>query len=316
MVRHLALFNEKPYKSCLINGMVLGTDGREMHKSLGNYVASSEVLSKYGADATRQWAAGGGATGSDVPFRWPDVEYGWRFLIKLWNASGFVSNLLKDYAPNAGEAPVLQPLDRWILSKTEKLTERVTNALEKRLFNMALEETRNFTWHVFCDSYLEAVKDRLYKPEIYGQEKMKAAQHTLYTILYRILQLLSPMTPHLTEEIYQIMYSDEKRHKSIHLTPWPNVNKENIDDEAEKLGDIIVAVITEVRREKAEKHLSLNTQIKKLTFYTSEKGLAEMITRGQEDIVGTCKATSVTVLPKKGEGREIKDYNIHFTSEY
>ncbi|MGC9345393.1 MAG: valine--tRNA ligase, partial [Candidatus Bathyarchaeales archaeon] len=97
MVRHLALFNEKPYKSCLINGMVLGTDGRAMHKSLGNYVASQEVLSKYGADATRQWAAGGGATGSNIPFRWPDVEYGKRFLVKLWNAARFVSNQLKDY---------------------------------------------------------------------------------------------------------------------------------------------------------------------------------------------------------------------------
>jgi valyl-tRNA synthetase len=129
MVRHLALFDEKPYKSCLINGMVLGTDGREMHKSLGNYVSSLEVLSKYGADAVRQWAAGGGATGSDIAFRWPDAEYGWRFLIKLWNASSFVSNLLKDYVSAENSRPTLQPLDKWILSKTERLTEKVTDAL-------------------------------------------------------------------------------------------------------------------------------------------------------------------------------------------
>jgi valyl-tRNA synthetase len=68
MVRHLALFNETPYKSCLINGMVLGSDGRKMSKSLKNYVAAPEVLGKFGADATRQWAAGGGTTGSDIPF--------------------------------------------------------------------------------------------------------------------------------------------------------------------------------------------------------------------------------------------------------
>jgi valyl-tRNA synthetase len=83
MVRHLALFGEKPYKSVLINGMVLGQDGRKMSKSLKNYAAAPEALGKYGADAIRQWAAGGGATGSDIPYRVQDVEYGKRFLVKM-----------------------------------------------------------------------------------------------------------------------------------------------------------------------------------------------------------------------------------------
>jgi valyl-tRNA synthetase len=317
MVRHLALFGEKPYKSCLINGMVLGTDGREMHKSLGNYVASLEVLDKYGADATRQWAAGGGATGSDIPFRWPDVEYGWRFLIKLWNASSFVSMLLKDYEPDEKAEFDLQPLDRWILSKAERLTERVTDAFDNCQFNIAMEETRNFAWHVFCDCYIEAVKDRLYKPEIYGKAKQKAAQHTLYTVLYRILQLLAPLTPHVTEEIYQTLYAKDKGCKSIHVSPWPKVEKRLLSEVAEKSGDLVIAVITEVRREKAEKHLPLNTQIKKLTVFAGDKALAESLMESNEDVAGTCKAASVEVLPKKGEGREVKPYaGVSFVAEY
>jgi valyl-tRNA synthetase len=316
MVRHLALFNERPYKSCLINGMVLGSDGREMHKSLGNYVASQDVLSKYGADATRQWAAGGGATGSDILFRWPDVEYGWRFLIKLWNASCFVGNLLKDFAPTENPESTPQPLDMWILSKAEKLTEKVTDALEKCQFNIALEETRNFTWHVFCDCYIEAVKDRLYKPEIYGQEKRRAAQYTLYTVLHRILQLLAPVIPHVTEEIFQIMYAEEKGYKSLHLSPWPSFDKKRIDEEAEKRGDLIMAVITEARKEKAEKHLPLNTQIRKLTIYAGEEDAAEIVAQGREDISGTIKAANIEILSRKGEGRAINPYNIHFIAEY
>ncbi len=114
MVRHLALFDETPFRSVLINGMVLGQDGRKMSKSLKNYVAAPEALNKYGADAIRQWAAGGGATGSDIPYRVQDVEYGRRFLVKLWNASGFASKLLSDYQPNS-ETPMdlqlLGPLD-------------------------------------------------------------------------------------------------------------------------------------------------------------------------------------------------------------
>ncbi|MEJ2127048.1 MAG: class I tRNA ligase family protein, partial [Candidatus Bathyarchaeota archaeon] len=98
-------------------------DGRKMSKSLKNYVAAPEVLGKYGSDATRQWAAGGGATGSDIPFRWPDVEYGRRFLVKLWNVSKFAIKLLGDYVPSQTVELELQPLDKWILSKAEKLTQ-------------------------------------------------------------------------------------------------------------------------------------------------------------------------------------------------
>jgi len=97
MVRHLALFEETAYESALINGMVFGSDGRMMSKSLGNYVATPEVFSKYGADAPRQWAAAGGSTGTDIPFRWEDVEYGWRFMRKLWNACRFTGMRLQDY---------------------------------------------------------------------------------------------------------------------------------------------------------------------------------------------------------------------------
>ncbi len=317
MVRHLALFNEKPYKSCLINGMVLGADGRKMSKSLKNYVATPEVLEKYGADAARQWAAGGGATGSDIPFRWPDVEYGWRFLIKLWNAARFVGNQLRDYKPEVKAEYALQPLDKWILCRAEKLTKKVTEALEKCQFNIAMEEIRSFTWHIFCDCYIEAVKDRLYRPELYGEEKRKAVQYTLYAVLYRILQLLAPIVPHMTEEIYQIMYAEDKGCKSIHLSPWPTPNEKLIDEEAEKRGDLITAVITEVRREKAEKHMPLNTQIKKLTVYAGEKSTAEIITQGKEDIAGTCKAAKIEVIAETGEGREVKPYgNIRFIAEY
>jgi valyl-tRNA synthetase len=316
MVRHLALFNEKPYKSCLINGMVLGSDGREMHKSLGNYVASKDVLAKYGADATRQWAAGGGATGSDIPFRWPDVEYGWRFLIKLWNASGFVSKLLEDFLFDDKVEYSLQLLDKWILSKYMNLTKKVSDALEKCQFNLATEELRNFTWHIFCDSYLEAAKDRLYNPNVYGEQKRKAAQYALYRVLEGVLKLLAPIIPHLTEEIYQTLYGNEKNSKSIHASNWPIIDEKLCDEEAEKKGDLLVAVIAEIRREKAEKHLPLNAKISKLTIYTPEEDAAKILMEGKEDIAGTSKAADIQVLIEKGKGRQVRPYEIRFTAEY
>jgi valyl-tRNA synthetase len=317
MVRHLALFGETPYKSCLINGMVLGSDGRKMSKSLKNYVAAPEVLGKYGSDATRQWAAGGGATGSDIPFRWPDVEYGRRFLVKLWNVSKFAIKLLEGYAPSETGEFELQTLDKWVLSKAEKLTQKVTDAMEKCQFNIAAEEIRNFTWHTLCDCYVEAVKDRLYRPETHGEAKKAAAQHALYEVLYRVLQLLSPVTPHLTEEIYQAMYADSKGYKSLQLSHWPEFNQTFADDQAEEHGDLIIAVISEVRREKAEKRLPLNTQIKKLTVYAGDQKAAEIIKEGKVDIAGTGKVSNLEVLAEKGGGRALSEYSeVTFTAEY
>ena len=172
MVRHLALFNQRPYDSVLINGMVLGQDGRKMSKSLKNYAAAPEALDKYGADAVRQWAAGGGATGSDIPYRVQDVEYGRRFLVKMWNVSSFAIKLLDGYQSIKDPSTLeLQPLDKWILSKTEQATKKVTEAMEKYQWNIAVEEIRNFAWHVFCDCYIEAAKDRLYRGDVYGETK-------------------------------------------------------------------------------------------------------------------------------------------------
>ena len=310
MVRHLALFDERPFNSVLINGMVLGSDGRKMSKSLKNYAAAPEVLSKHGADATRQWAAGGGATGSDIPYRAQDVEYGRRFLVKLWNVAGFASSLLADYDPKANAKVDLQLFDKWILSKTENLTKKVTEAFEKCQFNIAVEEIRNFTWHVFCDYYIESVKDRLYCQEKKSAAKRRAAQRTLYEILYKILQLLAPITPHLTEEIYQKMYAEDKGFKSLQITLWPKVDNTLIDKTIEDEGDKVMALIENVRRKKAAQKLPLNIPILSLEVYAGTQTSADLIISSKEDIAGTLKVAidDFTVIPKAGQGQEVPQF--------
>jgi len=315
MVRNLALFNEKPYKSCLINGMVLGNDGTKMSKSKGNYTAAPEILGKFGADATRQWAANGGATGSDIPFRQPDVEYGWRFQRKLWNAARFTSLLLEDYKPV--KKPRLELLDKWLLSRLEKTVKKVTDAFENCQFNVAIEDTRNFTWHEFCDHYIEAAKDRLYRPQEHGAESRKAAQYTLYVALYKILQLLAPVMPHTVEEIYQTMYADTIKAASIHVTSWPTYNESMIDEDAEKYGAITVALISQIRREKSENKKPLNTPIKTLKIYVETQETAKLLNQAKKDISGACKAEKIEITTEKHEGREIQGYpSIRYAAEY
>ena len=317
MVRHLALFDERPFNSVLINGMVLGADGRKMSKSLKNYAAAPEVLNKNGADATRQWAAGGGATGSDIPYRAQDVEYGRRFLVKLWNASGFTASLLADYKPADVKNLELQPLDKWILSKAENLTKKVTEEYEKCQFNVAVEDVRNFTWHVLCDYYVEAVKDRLYNPDLQGQTQRLAAQHALYEVLYRMLQLLAPVTPHVTEEIYQHMFKADKGFESLQVSPWPKFNPNLVSEEAERNGDLIVAIISEVRHEKAEKKQALNAPMKNLAVYAGTEETAKIVCSAKRDIAGTLKTANFEVLAEKPSGcRQVTPFEVYIKTEY
>ena len=316
MVRHLALFDERPFDSVLINGMVLGADGRKMSKSLKNYAAAPETLDKYGADAVRQWAAGGGATGSDIPYRVQDVEYGRRFLVKLWNVSGFASNLLANYNPKTSAEPDYQLLDRWILSKTENITKKVTDSYERCQFNIAIEDIRNFTWHVLCDYYLEAIKDRLYRSEAYGQTNTAAAQKTLYEVLYRMLQLLAPVMPHMTEEIYQYMYKYDKGFESIQVSEWPKFNASLVDEAAERDGDLVTAVMSEIRRDKAEKKKPLNAPIRNLTVTCKENATAEAIQTSEADIKSTLKIEAMTIQIGAGEGRQVAQYEVIIKPEY
>jgi len=313
MVKHLALFGKAPYKTVLVNGMVRGTDGRMMHKSYGNYVEAGEVLEKYGADALRQWAAAGGVTGYDIPFRWSDIEYGRKFLTKLWNASRLVLANLDDYDPEAHIR--LEPLDRWITSKLESLTQKVTEAFESFQFSVAIDAARNFTWHTFCDQYLEAIKHRLYSREPEDLLSKRAAQQTLAAVLLRVLQLMAPICPHIVESIYQRMRLPQRR-RSLHEVGWPAVNAGLISEAYERDGDLVVAVISAIRRLKSQRGISLKTPIKKLEIYCEDNERI-VIQENSNTIAKTCNVNTLAIgKPSESvEGITIEGYSIRIREE-
>ena len=290
MVKGLALFGKAPYKTLLINGMVRGADGRMMHKSYGNYVEATEAIEKYGADSLRQWAAGGAATGYDLPFNWGDVEYGKKFLTKLWNASRFVSMNIQDYEE---ETVPLELLDRWLLSKLQKLIDDVTKAYETFQFNIALNSIRSFTWHIFCDQYLESIKYRLYSKE--NKESRMASQYALYHTTLNVIKLLASMCPHLTESIYHMIVKDAEA-ESIHETKWPSIKQELIDEEVEREGDLVQALISEVRKIKSEKRISLRKVLREVIVYTKDE-FVKVIERNSEVIQNTCHIEQFKISP-------------------
>ena len=286
LVRSLALFGIAPYKTLLINGMVKGTDGRMMHKSYGNYVVADEAIKKVGADAFRQWAAAGGSTGYDVPFRWNELEYGKKFLTKLWNVTRFIlGNTTETLSPKKPGKPPL--IDRWLLASLQKLTQEVSEAFETFQFNTALEAIRNFTWHVLADDYLEAVKHRL-QPER-DPADLKAAQYCLQEALLTICKLLAPICPHVSEAIYHQLSA--KTTKSIHKESWPEHDR-TVDDASVRNGKLLLELIAHARREKSSKGLSLGSNIKRIVI-TTEPDYLHLLMENEETILRTLKADAI-----------------------
>lgn len=281
-VRTIALTGQKPFSNIIINGMVFGEDGNKMSKSLGNTVAPEAVLEDYGADALRIWAANS-SPGSDVPFAWKDVKHGYKFLRKFWNAFRFISMHIFDVDNEMEVKEDLTLIDKWILSKLNKLVLDVTDAFEKSQFSKTIIPIENFIWHDFCDEYIEAVKYRLYQDDI-SIESKNAAKYTLKTVVETSLKLLAPITPHFSEEVYQ--YFGEG---SIHLNQWPEVNEDLINAETQEKGEILVDLISELRRFKSSSKIPLNASVKTVNIYSLDDELKSDIEEVLDDIAGTLK---------------------------
>ena len=290
VVRGLMLFGKPQFKSALINGMVLGADGRMMHKSYGNYVSLSEVIEKYGADAFRLWVAMAASTGSDVRFRWEGLEYARRFLVKLWNAARFTQMVTADYQ-QPQEVSLRLP-DRWILGLLDQVINRVTEAMERCEFIMAATALTEFTWHKLCDHYLEAIKHRLSTSD--GEDKA-AVQSVLRTVFLKLLQMFSVFTPHICEELYARLFNG-KPWRSITISPWPSA--EHRYDKDVKRGEVLMETIASIRRTKHDLKLPLNAPLSKVKIYAGE--YCDALKEGESDIKGTLKIAKLTIA---GEGR-------------
>ncbi len=285
IVKSLYHENSIPWKTIMISGHAQDPHGKKMSKSKGNVVHPEDVIEKFGADALRFWAAGS-KLGDDLPFQEKDLVTGQKMITKLWNASKFVMMNLKDYDMSRGD---LTSIDMWLLTKLNKLIKNCTDTFDEYEYARVKTDVENFFWHTFCDNYIEIVKDRIYNKDKYG-EKTVGAQYTLYKALLSILKLIAPIMPYITEEIYQMHFKDKENAKSIHISQWPEYNEEEINEDAEKAGDLAVEIISEVRKFKSLKGKSLKEPVKKLTIETKDTKLFDLVI---DDIKSTTKAEKI-----------------------
>ena len=207
---------EKPFKTVLFHGLVRDAQGRKMSKSLGNGIDPLEIIEQFGADALRLTLITGNAPGNDMRFYHERVEASRNFANKVWNASRFIMMNMEGKAITEPSTAALEPADKWILSKLNRLIGQVTDNMESFELGIAVQKVYDFIWDEFCDWYIEMVKPRLYNSD--DTDSQNSALWTLKTVLLNVLKLLHPYMPFVTEEIFCALQNEEE---SIMVSSWP-----------------------------------------------------------------------------------------------
>jgi valyl-tRNA synthetase (EC 6.1.1.9) len=184
-----------------------------MSKSLGNGIDPLEIIDTYGADALRFTLATGNSPGNDMRFYMERVEASRNFANKIWNASRFIfmnlENSQKKEFKREDVNEALELSDKWIISRVNSLSKEMTENMDKFELGIAVSKVYDFAWSEFCDWYIELVKQRLYSEDSISKD---AALYTLTYVLEKILKLLHPFMPFITEEIWS--YNGKRRKKS------------------------------------------------------------------------------------------------------
>ncbi len=241
--------NSRPFKDCLIHGLIRDKEGRKMSKSLGNGVDPMDVIDEYGADALRYFLSTSTAQGQDLRYDEDKVKSTWNFINKLWNASRFCLmniNDLKEY-----DFSSLDDKDKWILNKLNKVIDKVTKSMDKYEFNNVGSVLYSFIWDDFCDSYIEMCK--------FSLDKVSTKSTLCYTIS-AILRMIHPFMPYVTDEIYNML--PIKDSESIVISSYPTINKEFSFDKEEKEIEEVIGFIKAFRNVKQENNLPKDIKVK------------------------------------------------------
>jgi valyl-tRNA synthetase len=259
----------KPFHTVLFHGLVRDSQGRKMSKSLGNGIDPLEVIDKYGADALRLTLMTGNAPGNDMRFSYEKVEASRNFANKVWNASRFILMNMEGKDLDETAKDRMEPADRWILSKLNRLIKDVTDNMEHYELGIAVQKVYDFVWDEFCDWYIEMVKPRLYNSD--DKSSQNAALWTLKTVLSQALKLLHPYMPFLTEEIYCSLQPEEE---SIMISTWPSYRDEWDFSKEEKDIETIKEAVRGIRNVRTQMNVAPSRKAKVYVVSENEGILA------------------------------------------
>ena len=239
----------RPFKDCVIHGLIRDKQGRKMSKSLGNGIDPMDLINEYGCDSLRFYLTTTSAMGMDIRFDTDKVASTWNFINKLWNASRFVLMKLEGFDHKDYTLKNLNDADKWILTKLNETIKKVTKCMDKYEFNNAGSELYSFIWDNFCDKYIE-------------MSKFSETNQTKSTLLYTltaIVKMMHPFMPFVTEELYASF--ENKEAELLLLTEYPKYDKKLVFKEETTKVDNLQEYITLFRNKKLENKISSEFEI-------------------------------------------------------
>ncbi len=245
----LEFIGKRPFKDCLIHGLIRDKEGRKMSKSLGNGVDPMDVIDKYGADSLRFFLTTNTAPGTDLRYDEEKIKSTWNFINKLWNASRYVLMNLEDMKTAGYDYQNLSKADKWILTLKNNLIKDVIKNMDSYDFHNVGNMLYKFIWEDFCDNYIELSKAAM-------NDTTKAV---LLDVLTTILKILHPFMPYVTEEIYSML--PFKDSESIVISTYPKYDSETVfDKDAEEISKVIVD-LREIRNLKATNNIKKEDKV-------------------------------------------------------
>ncbi len=324
-----------PFRHVYIHALVRDADRQKMSKTKGNVIDPLEIIERFGTDATRFTLAAMAAPGTDIAFNESRTDGYRAFANKIWNAARFMfMNVDRiGFVWDVGRAPSpAQPTaqtgvsaflpstleDRWILSRFNRVTADVNDALKTYRFHEAANRIYDFFWGEFCDWYLELIKPRLNFEEGSDKSAAQAACANLVNLFESALRLLHPVMPFITEEIWQAMYEGKPPFKSIALAAYPQADEKQFDLAAETEMAILQDLIVSVRNVRAE--LKVEPKVKvPIEVFAHEPAIRGMIEQNQSAVerLGNVEKISFVEgsLANRAGARSTARFDVHVIYE-
>jgi len=311
-----------PFRHVYIHALVRDADRQKMSKTKGNVIDPLEIIERFGTDATRFTLAAMAAPGTDIAFNESRTDGYRAFANKIWNAARFMfmnlDRIEPGMRPNQAMFTAETLEDQWILSRFNRVTRDVNEALTAYRFHEAANRIYDFFWGEFCDWYLELIKPRLNFDEAADPGPARVACANLVHLFEASLRLLHPVMPFITEEIWQAMYEDKPPRKSIALAAFPQADESQINVAAETDMAILQDLIVAARNLRAE--LKVEPKVKvPIEVFAQDAGTRSLIEQNRaavERLGSVEQLTFVETSPaNKGAARSTARFDVHVVYE-
>ena len=299
------VMGDVPFRTVNFHGLVRDSKGQKMSKTKGNGTDPLTTVDKFGADALRYWVATA-PIGTDLRYSDDEVKRGSKLLTKLWNAAKYVLMNLTDFEPDTAPQIAIENRfieDRWVLSELNKTIAEVRKHLDKYDNYNSRAAIDTFFYDVFCDQYLEFIKDRFWSPEKYSAQSKIAAQWTLFEVLRAVIGLYAPFIPFQTEELWQKIYKPYEGGQTLHLTAYPAVDSARDTDVSQM--QIALDILKNIRGLRTERKVGNGAKLETLTIPAETPaalhGLIKSAARANNVVLGDAIDFVVAQMPARGE---------------